>query len=65
MGFLFTMSLGFLFTVTMGFQLTISNHTEYFIYPFRDEFRALMKGEEIVDLNLTEIVSAFIGGEYV
>jgi len=46
-------------------QIDYSNHTEYFIYPFRDEFRALMKGEEIVDLNLTEIVSAFIGGEYV
>lgn len=46
-------------------QVDYSNHSEYFIYPFRDEYRDRMKGGEIVDLNLTEIVSAFIGGEYV
>jgi len=37
---------------------------DYFIYPFEEEFRRRIDGE-IIDLNLTEIVAAFIGGEYV
>jgi ABC-2 type transport system ATP-binding protein len=37
---------------------------DYFIYPFKEEFRRRIDGE-IIDLNLTEIVAAFIGGEYV
>jgi ABC-type multidrug transport system ATPase subunit len=46
-------------------QINYSNHSEYFIYPFQDEIRDRIKDGKIVDLNLTEIVSAFIGGEYV
>lgn len=45
-------------------RIDYSGHSEYFIYPFREEFRGRANGGEIVDLNLTEIVSAFIGGEY-
>lgn len=37
---------------------------DYYIYPFREEFRRRIDGE-IIDMNLTEIVAAFIGGEYV
>jgi ABC-2 type transport system ATP-binding protein len=37
---------------------------DYYIYPFREEYRRGIDGE-IIDLNLTEIVAAFIGGEYV
>jgi ABC-2 type transport system ATP-binding protein len=36
---------------------------DYFIYPFEEQFRQQIDGE-VVDLNLTEIVTAFIGGEY-
>lgn len=38
--------------------------TDYFVYPFREEYRDRIEGE-VVDLNLTEIVAAFIEGEYV
>lgn len=44
-------------------QINYSGHSEFFVYPFQEEFRAKIEGE-VVDLNLTEIVSAFIGGEY-
>jgi ABC-2 type transport system ATP-binding protein len=37
---------------------------DYFVYPFREEFRGRIDGE-IIDMNLTDIVAAFIGGEYV
>ncbi len=40
-----------------------NNSMEYFIYPFNEEYRKTIEGE-IVDLNLTDIVSGFIGGEY-
>jgi ABC-2 type transport system ATP-binding protein len=40
-----------------------SDRPDYYIYPFREEYRSRIKGE-IEDMNLTEIVSAFIGGEY-
>ncbi len=44
-------------------QSGIPDRPDYFIYPFKDEFRRQINGE-VVDLNLTEIVTAFIGGEY-
>ena len=44
-------------------QINYSGHSEFFVYPFQEEFRDQVEGE-VVDLNLTEIVSAFIGGEY-
>jgi ABC-2 type transport system ATP-binding protein len=39
---------------------------DYFVYPFKDEFRREINeiSGEVKDLNLTEIVTAFIGGEY-
>jgi ABC-type multidrug transport system ATPase subunit len=39
------------------------DHPDYFIYPFFEEYRQRIDGE-VVNLNLTEIVTAFIGGEY-
>jgi len=45
------------------FQIDYSNHSEYFIYPFREEYRDNIAGE-IIDLDLTGIVNAFIGKEY-
>jgi hypothetical protein len=36
---------------------------DYFVYPFKEEYRQQIDGE-VIDLNLTEIVTAFIGGEY-
>ncbi|MCK4766519.1 MAG: ABC transporter ATP-binding protein [Candidatus Aminicenantes bacterium] len=36
---------------------------EFFIYPFLEEYKELVNGQ-VVDLNLTEIVTAFIEGEY-
>lgn len=36
---------------------------EFFVYPFTESFRKQINGE-IMDLNLTEIVTAFIEGEY-
>lgn len=36
---------------------------DFFIYPFKEEYREQITGE-VIDLNLTEIVTAFIGGEY-
>jgi ABC-type multidrug transport system ATPase subunit len=46
------------------FQVEYSEHTEYFIYPFLEEYREKINGE-VVDLDLTGIVNAFIGNEYV
>ncbi len=40
-----------------------SGFDEYFIYPFSERLRPLLAGE-VQDMNLTEIVAAFIGGEY-
>jgi ABC-type multidrug transport system ATPase subunit len=37
---------------------------EYFVYPFRDEYRRLIRGA-VRDIGLGEIVKAFIGGAYV
>jgi len=36
---------------------------DYFIYPFKPEYHNQIDGE-VIDLNLTEIVTAFIEGEY-
>jgi ABC-2 type transport system ATP-binding protein len=46
------------------FQVEYSDHTEYYIYPFDSDHGAHIQGE-VVDLDLTAIVNAFIGGEYV
>lgn len=45
------------------FQVDYTDHVEYFIYPFKEEYRNQVNGE-VVDLDLTGIVNAFIGGEY-
>jgi len=45
------------------YRIVRENLSEYFIYPFTDEIRRLLPGP-IDDLNLTDIVTAFIGGEY-
>jgi ABC-2 type transport system ATP-binding protein len=44
-------------------QSGLPDRHDYFIYPFKEEFRRQINGE-VVDLNLTEIVTAFIGDEY-
>jgi len=44
-------------------RIDYSGHSEFFVYPFNERLRETIKGE-VIDLNLTEIVSAFIGGEY-
>ena len=44
-------------------QIDYSDHSEFYVYPCTDDLKEKIEGE-IVDLNLTEIVSAFIGGEY-
>ena len=45
------------------FQVDYSQHGEYFVYPFKEEYSRQINGE-VVDLDLTAIVNAFIGGEY-
>ncbi|MCP4218332.1 MAG: ABC transporter ATP-binding protein [bacterium] len=47
-------------------DVPILSHTgnDYFLYPYKEEFRAQIDGE-VEDMNLTDIVAAFIGGEYV
>jgi len=44
-------------------KIDYSDHAEFFVYPFDEKSREALEGE-VVDLNLTEIVTAFIGGEY-
>jgi len=44
-------------------QIDYSDHSDFYVYPYTDDLKEKLDGE-IVDLNLTEIVSAFIGGEY-
>ena len=41
-----------------------SDSHEYFIYPFDPGLKNKIKGQ-VVDLNLDDIIKAFIGGEYV
>jgi ABC-2 type transport system ATP-binding protein len=45
-------------------KIDYSDHSEFYVYPFDEKSRETASGE-VVDLNLTEIVTAFIGGEYV
>jgi ABC-2 type transport system ATP-binding protein len=45
-------------------QIDYSDHSEFFVYPYNEEYEEQIEGE-VVDIDLTEIVSAFIGGEYV
>lgn len=44
-------------------RIDYADHSEFFVYPFQDRLRETIKGD-VFDVNLTEIVSAFIGGEY-
>ena len=44
-------------------RIDFSDHSEFFVYPYQDKLKDKIEGE-VVDLNLTDIVSAFIGGEY-
>ena len=44
-------------------QIDFSDHSEFFVYPYQDKLKDKIECE-VVDLNLTDIVSAFIGGEY-
>lgn len=44
-------------------QIDFSDHSEFFVYPYDKKIKDKIDGE-VVDLNLTEIVTAFIGGEY-
>jgi len=46
------------------FKQETSFNTEYFIYPFKEEFRTAYS-YEYKDLGLNEIIKAFIGGQYV
>ncbi len=44
-------------------RINYSDHSDFCVYPFHDGLREGLEGD-VHDLNLTEIVSAFIGGEY-
>ena len=46
------------------FQVDYVDYSDYFIYPFTEETATKVAGD-VVDLDLTAIVNAFIGGEYV
>jgi ABC-2 type transport system ATP-binding protein len=51
-------------TLPVLFQVDYTGHAEYYIYPFKEEYNGSLNGET-VDLDLTAIVNAFIGGEYI
>jgi len=44
-------------------RIDYSDHSEFFVYPFDEKSSDALEGE-VMDLDLTEIVTAFIGGEY-
>jgi ABC-2 type transport system ATP-binding protein len=44
-------------------RIDYEDHSDFFVYPFHEGLRESLKSE-VRDLDLTEIVSAFIGGEY-
>jgi len=44
-------------------QIDFTDHSEFFVYPYDSKIKEQIEGE-VVDMDLTEIVSAFIGGEY-
>ena len=50
-------------TLNILSQIDYSDHSEFFVYPFDEKSIEALEGD-VVDLNLTEIVTAFIGGEY-
>jgi ABC-type multidrug transport system ATPase subunit len=45
------------------FKRNTPQWTEFYVYPFREDFRKDINGS-VVDLDLTEIIKAFIGKEY-
>jgi len=45
------------------FQADFSGHSEFYIYPYDPGLANVIDGR-VVNLDLTEIISAFIGGEY-
>lgn len=46
------------------FSSIFADTYEYYLYPFEESFREVLEGE-VIDLNLNDIIKAFIGGEYV
>jgi ABC-2 type transport system ATP-binding protein len=46
------------------FSSMFADTYEYYLYPFEESFREKLAGE-VTDLNLNDIIKAFIGGEYV
>jgi ABC-type multidrug transport system ATPase subunit len=46
------------------FSSIFADTYEYYLYPFEEGFREVLAGE-VIDLNLNDIIKAFIGGEYV
>lgn len=49
--------------VPVIFQVHYPDNPEYYVYPYETRYQTMVEGEWS-HLNLTEIVSAFIGGEY-
>jgi ABC-2 type transport system ATP-binding protein len=49
--------------VPLLFKKNTPQWIEFYVYPFREEFRKDINGS-VVDLDLTEIIKAFIGKEY-
>ncbi|NIM17681.1 MAG: ATP-binding cassette domain-containing protein [Candidatus Aminicenantes bacterium] len=45
------------------FKRNNPQQTEFYVYPFQEDFRETINGD-VKDLNLTEIIKAFIGKEY-
>jgi ABC-2 type transport system ATP-binding protein len=45
------------------FKRNNPHQIEFYIYPFKEDFREIINGD-VKDLNLTEIIKAFIGKEY-
>lgn len=46
------------------FSSIFADTYEYYLYPFEERFREVLEGA-VIDLNLNDIIKAFIGGEYV
>jgi ABC-2 type transport system ATP-binding protein len=55
-------------TLPVLFTSTYADMNEYYLYPMEEKQEALSSGEseiKVLDLNLNDIIKAFIGGEYV
>lgn len=52
------------YSLPVLFKVDYSDHSEFYIYPFDDTYRGQIDGD-VTDLDLTSIVNAFIGNEYV